>query len=87
MERCISRDIKKCRLLIGIQFGSTFTFIHIGLENIQRIRFKLFNPPNFRVCAQQKVQAKRFKICHILIIQKPKVVFSVFHVDIDQGIH
>ena len=27
MEHCISRDLKKCRLLIGIQFGSTFIFI------------------------------------------------------------
>ena len=36
-------------------------------------------PPNFRVCARQKVPAKRFKICHILYIRKPKVAFSVFH--------
>ena len=26
-------------------------------------------PPNFRVCARQKVPAKRFKICHILYIR------------------
>ena len=35
-------------------------------------------PPNFRVCAWQKVPAKRWKICHILYIWKPKVVFSFF---------
>ena len=36
-------------------------------------------PPNFRVCARWNVPAKRFKICHILYIQKPKVAFSIFH--------
>ena len=56
------------------------------------------NPPNFRVCAQQKVPAERFKFCHILFIWKPKVAVSVFHFmlfiiecpvdfDIDQGIY
>ena len=39
---------------------------------------KLLTPPNFRVCARRKVPAKRFKICHILYIRKPKVAFSVF---------
>ena len=34
-------------------------------------------PPNFRDCAQRKVPAKRFKICHILYIQKPKVALSI----------
>ena len=38
-----------------------------------------FTPPNFRVCAQQKVPSKRFKICHISCIRIPKVAFSVFH--------
>ena len=33
---------------------------------------------NFRICAQQKVPAKCFKICHISYTQKPKVDFS-FH--------
>ena len=33
-------------------------------------------PPNLRVCARQKVPAKRFKICHILYIYKnPKLLF------------
>ena len=36
-------------------------------------------PPNFRVCAWQKVPAKCFKICHILYIRKHKVDFSIFH--------
>ena len=36
-------------------------------------------PPNFRVCARRKVPTKRFKICHILYIWKPKVAFSIFH--------
>ena len=39
----------------------------------------LFTPPNFRVCARWKVPAKRFKICHILCLRKPKVAFSIFH--------
>jgi len=31
-------------------------------------------PPNFRICARRNVPAKRFKICHILYILKPKVL-------------
>ena len=38
----------------------------------------LLTPPNFRVCAQRKVPAKRFKICHILYIRNPKDDFSIF---------
>ena len=59
----------------------------------------ILTPPNFRVCTQRKVPAKRFKICHILFIRKPKVAFYIFHFlllyiftkwmpcHIDQGIH
>ena len=39
----------------------------------------LFTPPNFRVCSRRKVPVKRFKICHVLYLQKPKVAFSIFH--------
>ena len=34
-------------------------------------------PPNFRDCARRKVLVKRFKICHILYIRKPKVALSI----------
>ena len=34
---------------------------------------------SLRVCARWKVPAKRFKICHILYIRRPKVAFFVFH--------
>ena len=59
----------------------------------------VYTHPNFRVCARRKVPPKRFKIRHILYIQKPKVPFSfcatlsfyqmnaLVYVDIDQGIH
>ena len=36
-------------------------------------------PLNFRVCAWRKFPAKRFKICYILKIRKPKVAFCSFH--------
>ena len=57
----------------------------------------IVTPPNFRVCAQQKVPAKCFKLCHILYIRKPKVAFFILcylifsllialvYVDIDIG--
>ena len=38
-------------------------------------------PPNFWVCAQQKVPAKRFTICHILymyLYENPKLLFPFF---------
>ena len=36
-------------------------------------------PHNLKVCAWWKVPAKRFKICHILYIRKPKVAFFIIH--------
>ena len=56
----------------------------------------LYTPPNFRVCAQQKVPAKRFKLCNIfyiyatLVYENPKLLSSLMnalvYVNIDWGI-
>ena len=77
-ERNDSNKVSSLQIFNSRKFYNTYQKI-VALMISQCSCCLHLTPPNFRVCAQRKVPAKRFKICHILCMRKPKVAFSVFH--------
>ena len=70
-------NVRITRGIIKLQVG---TQNHPTMHHIYVLQYHTVTPPNFRVCAWQKVLAKCLKICYNLYIvsKKLKLDFSLF---------